>query len=330
MRDYRAVWYRGRWAAEWYEGGKRYRKSLGVTQRDAVSLAIDSLRAEHDASDKPEVITVAYAWEGFQRALDGRPAAITMKHETKAVLTHFGPMRADAVREEDCDAYIEARRKLGRADGTIWTELGHLRSALRWAERKNLIVKAPAVKRPQRPPPRDKRMTKDQARAFIEGCDKPHVKLFVRLALATAARMGALLDLTWDRVDFAAGVIRLHNPAKGRTNKGRAVVPMNGQIMETLRLANAGATTEWVIEWGGRRVANIKKGIAGAAKRSEMTWVTAHIFRHTAACWLAESGVPMAEIAQYLGHSDSRITESVYAKFSPTYLRKAASALEIE
>ncbi len=36
----------------------------------------------------------------------------------------------------------------------------------------------------------------------------------------------------------------------------------------------------------------------------------------------------MSEIAQMLGHSDSRVTEKVYARFSPTYLRGAAAALE--
>jgi integrase len=252
-----------------------------------------------------------------------------MGYETKAVLAHFGAMKADTLTEEHCDAYIAARRKLGRSDGTIWTELGHLRSSLRWAERKNLIGKAPAIKRPPRPAPRDKRLTKDQARAFIDACEKPHVKLFVRLALATAARMGALLDLTWDRVDFDQGVIRLHNPAKERTHKGRALVPMNGQIMEALREAQAGSTGAWVIEWGGRRVLNVKKGIAEAGKRSGLTWVTAHVFRHSAACFMAEGGVPMSEIAQYLGHSSTRVTETVYARYSPTYLRGAAKALEL-
>jgi integrase len=43
---------------------------------------------------------------------------------------------------------------------------------------------------------------------------------------------------------------------------------------------------------------------------------------------MAEAGVPMAEIAQYLGHTDSRITERVYARFSPTYLRGAVGALD--
>lgn len=329
MREYRAIWYRAGWAAEWYEDGKRRRKSLGITQRNDLPRAIEALRAEHEARDRPEVITVAFAWNGFQEALAGRPAAITMGHEWKAVGPHFGHIPADAVREENCDAYIASRQKLGRSDGTIWTELGHLRSALRWAERKNLIVKAPAIKRPQRPPPRDKRMTKDQARAFIAACEKPHVKLFVRLALATAARMGALLDLTWDRVDFEQGVIHLHDPAKGRSNKGRAIVPMNDQIAGALREAQAGATTKWVIEWGGHQVRNVKKGIAATAGRAGMEWVTAHVFRHSAACMMAEAGVPMSEIAQYLGHSSTRITESVYARYSPAYLKTAARALEL-
>jgi integrase len=43
---------------------------------------------------------------------------------------------------------------------------------------------------------------------------------------------------------------------------------------------------------------------------------------------MAEACVTMDEIAQYLGHSDSRITASIYARYSPEHLRKAASALE--
>lgn len=57
--------------------------------------------------------------------------------------------------------------------------------------------------------------------------------------------------------------------------------------------------------------------------------VTAHMFRHSAAVWMAEGGVPMSEIAQYLGHSNTSITERIYARYSPDYLRNAARHLEI-
>jgi integrase len=38
----------------------------------------------------------------------------------------------------------------------------------------------------------------------------------------------------------------------------------------------------------------------------------------------------MPEIAQFLGHSDSGLTERVYARFSPNYLAKTATSLELE
>jgi hypothetical protein len=49
------------------------------------------------------------------------------------------------------------------------------------------------------------------------------------------------------------------------------------------------------------------------------------LLRHTAAVLMAENGVPMSEISQYLGHNSTETTERVYARYSPDYLRKAAA-----
>ncbi|SMX40959.1 hypothetical protein RUA8715_01845 [Ruegeria arenilitoris] len=38
----------------------------------------------------------------------------------------------------------------------------------------------------------------------------------------------------------------------------------------------------------------------------------------------------MDEIAQYLGHTHTRITASTYARFRPEHLRKAARVLDFE
>ena len=45
---------------------------------------------------------------------------------------------------------------------------------------------------------------------------------------------------------------------------------------------------------------------------------------------LAEAGNSMEVIAQYLGHEDVNVTRKKYARFSPTYLREAAAALEYD
>ena len=44
---------------------------------------------------------------------------------------------------------------------------------------------------------------------------------------------------------------------------------------------------------------------------------------------MAEARISMDEIAQYLGHRDSRVTTYVYARFSPDYLRGAANVLDL-
>ena len=45
---------------------------------------------------------------------------------------------------------------------------------------------------------------------------------------------------------------------------------------------------------------------------------------------MAEAGVSMEVIAQYLGHEDVNVTRKVYARFSPTYLKQAAAVLEYD
>jgi integrase len=51
-----------------------------------------------------------------------------------------------------------------------------------------------------------------------------------------------------------------------------------------------------------------------------------HILRHTYGSTLAMAGVPLAVIAESLGHADERITRKHYAHLSPSYVRDAVRA----
>jgi integrase len=56
--------------------------------------------------------------------------------------------------------------------------------------------------------------------------------------------------------------------------------------------------------------------------------VTPYTLRHTGAVWVAEAGISMAALAQYMGHEGgSAVTEKVYARFSPGYLANVANAV---
>lgn len=324
----RLIKYRTRYAAEWTEDGRRHRRSLGTADRLKAQIAFErflKLRSEKNV----EAVTVRQCWEGYRATLEGRPAHTTMGHEWKALEPVFGDRVASLITEEECRQYAALRREKGRKNGTIWTELGRLRMALLWAAKGDLIGKAPTIWRPEPGPPRDRFITREEARALVDACELPHIRLFVVLALTTAGRSAALLGLTWDRVDFRTGLITLSDPSRDRTKKGRATVPINEWAAPLLRAATDAAVSKYVIEWGGRRVLSIKKGVKAAGQRAGVPWVTPHVFRHSAARWMAEDGVSMPEIAAYLGHANSRVTEQVYAKFAPDYLRKAGRSLNL-
>jgi integrase len=82
-----------------------------------------------------------------------------------------------------------------------------------------------------------------------------------------------------------------------------------------------------VIEYGGKPVASVKRAIAAAARRSGVQ-CSPHVFRHTAAVWMAQADVPLDRIAQVLGHTSPRVTYATYARYSPRFMADAMAALD--
>ena len=325
MPDIRIGRFDGGLAVWWWEEGKRRRYRLKTRDRKkAESEAIDVYRRE---TIKVSDTKISDLWEAYRDDKRGRGVATTMKHEWKAVGPHFGHLRHDQISTKTCRAYTTVRRNKGIKDGTIWTELGHLRSVFIWAFNARLIDHAPAVERPPKPEPKGRWLTEKEIATFLDAPGAPHINLACILMLSTAARVGAILDLTWDRIDFENGVIDLRASNDG-PRKGRAVVPMNDGARAALSVAKKLALSDYVIEWAGGQIKSIKKGFRLKVNASGLKDVSAHVLRHSAAVHLAVGGVPMTKIAQYLGHSNSSITERVYARFAPDHMREEAELLD--
>ncbi len=266
-----------------------------------------------------------------------------------AVLPFFGDLKPQDVTQKLCRAYAALRRKakrgsaaqqvryeasgrpvpVGVSDSTIRTELNQLRTALLWAESVGLIVKAPAIEMPGAGQAQDRHLTREEFDRLLAAAETPHLRLYLLLAISTAGRNAALLELTWDRVDFDRGLVFLGPRHILRPQKGRATVPMTSALRAALSNAHAYRRTDRVIEWAGEPVRSVRTALAGATRRADLSKVTPHMIRHSAAVWMAEAGRPMGEVAAFLGHSDDIITQRVYARFSPSYLRGSAQALEV-
>jgi len=324
--EYRLTRYRGAFAVGVWEDGRRTgRYSLGTADRKEAERRLDQFRR---TAEKPAAVTVSYLWEAYRAEKAGKRIVENMTFSGRAVLPFFGHMLPDEVTTEKCRAYLKARKKAGRKPGTVWTELNHLQIALNWAHGQRLIPYAVTVERPMKPPPRDRRLNAAESQRLMEAATIPHIRVAVALMLNTGARAGAVLELTWDRVDLEREMITYANPDETGRRKGRATVPINKPLRAALEEAKRAALTEFVVEYAGRQVSTIKRGFAKAVADAGLEDVTPHVLRHTAASRMAEAGVPMPQIAAVLGHSDSRSTERIYAKFSPGHLRSAVAALD--
>ena len=324
MRDYRIGRLKGRFVVTWTENGQRRRFRLNAaTAREAEAQARQMML---DMAAPRDGATVADIWEAYRADRKGRSIAESMRHTGKAVLPAFGHFRPDQITAKDCREQIAAWRADGKHDGTIWTRLNHLRIALNWAKKMRIIDRVPHIERPPQPQSRDRHLSQAEIDSLIAAKAEPHVHLAIIIMLTTAARVTAALELTWDRVDFRRGQVRLSKDEGNR--KGRATVPMNNTLRAALETARMAALSDHVIEWGGKPVKSIKRGFARAVDNAGLSDVSPHVLRHTAAVRMAEAGTPMSEIAQYLGHTNTATTEKTYARYSPDHLRSAASSLE--
>jgi integrase len=317
---------RGGLCAYWRdENGKRVRHQLAArTRAEAEAEAVDLYRR---LAGQPRDLTVAGLWEAYRKDRGARAIARTMAWTGKPILATFGALHPDQITTEACRAYVKARRKAGRKDGTSWTELNHLRICLSWAARQRMIDRIPPIELPAKPPPKERYLTHDEIDRLLEAATQPHIRLAILLMLSTGARVTAVLELTWNRVNFERGVIDLRLTADG-PRKGRAVVPMNAGLRAALQDARQAALSDHVVEWAGGPVRSIRKGFTAAVTAAGLENVSPHVLRHSAAVHMAEAGIPMSEIAQFLGHSSTAMTERTYARYSPGHLRAAADVVD--
>jgi len=244
----------------------------------------------------------------------------TISFHIRTLMPLFGDLFPSHISNNLLKEYAAQR---GVQPGTILRELSTLKAAIHYAEGNRWIERQPQFIMPVKSPPaRDVWLKREEVAVLIEKAKSPHMRLFIKLAVSTAARSGAILDLRWSQLDFEQ---RLIDFGKGYGKKRRSVVPMNDDLYEAVLEAHQLAQTDHVIEYNGRPTHSVKKSFSRLCKDCGIK-ASAHALRHTAATWMVMDGVPLSEVARVLGDSE-RTVETVYGKHSPDYLRRAVRSL---
>lgn len=316
------------WYVKWTDGRRSKRKSLGTKSqveakaRFAQWLMLDGAE---QAAEGPSY-TVADLWTVYDRKhVETLAAPGTARNAWKAMASHFGALMPAQVPDAVPD-YIEKRSRQIKLS-SVRRELVVLRAMLNWCAdgkaHKRLIEPVGPFGLPPAGDPRDRWFTQAEIDRLLAASEsKPRYRLFMQLALETAGREGALLDLTWDRVDFETKVIHLHDPAKRKTKKRRASVPISAALMPVLREAYAARKNNLVLGHKARVYLPLKR----IARDARVHDASPNVFRHTAATRMARNGVPLWIIAKVLGNS-LVLVERVYAKHCPDDLRAAVDII---
>jgi integrase len=338
-------------------GGKRRRVRLGVQFADfeAAKAALDKFadnRKKLLADQRTLTVNDVWAMWLREREADGFNNDI-YRHQYKPMGAVFGTRSPLLLEAQDFRDYAQSRFDAGKAPATVNTELRRLSSCFKWAAETRKLPFRVKVWVPAAGGSRERVLSIVEAQALVRAAEQgdPHVYLFVVLAFATGARHTAILDLTWDRIDFVSGKIQYDedlppNPMSRSYKKGRATVPMNRAARAALEIAYAGRQTDYVIEHGGKRLKAIHDGFRAAVVRAGLghlveaptpnnpgnlrvvTDVTPHTIRHTVATWLDALKIADKRTAQLLGHSDEETTKKHYTHASFEVLSEAVEHLD--
>jgi integrase len=307
---------RGGYAVVWRENGKRRRFGLFATDRSSAEAeARDWWTRETRAARTVGGIVTDYiaAREEAEIASTAR-----QRDAWKAMKSFWENVDPERIDDAMCRKYAKGR---GVGPATLRYELSMLSVALRHAGKPKQVWRPPAPERQVR------HLTHSQFERWFAEVKAPHARLYVLLGLYTMARPTAILELTWDRVDFERGQVDLNPKGRRQTKKRRPVVALNDEALDALREAHKARQSEYVIERGAKPIGSIKKAFQAASARAGIH-VTPYTLRHTGAVWAAEAGASMDELAQFMGHDDSATTSTHYARYSPGHLRGVASKVQ--
>ncbi|MBC7138671.1 MAG: site-specific integrase [Defluviimonas sp.] len=262
----------------------------------------------------------------------------------------FGGLKVSAVTGATCRRYGNTRVKPGKRDpetkevlewlpvspGTIRRELGVLRAALQYCHREGHLLSVPGVALPDRPPSKDRWLTRDEAARLLRAAwlnpHSKHLARFILVGIYTGTRKTAILGLQYHAnttggwVDLERGLMHRRGNAQRETKKRQTTARLPRPLLAHLRRW-AGAGSRHVVSEGGARIGDIKTAWRRACREAGLADVSPHTLRHTAITWAMQNGAQKWDVAGYFGVSMETL-ERTYGHHHPDYQATAVEAME--
>ena len=172
---------------------------------------------------------------------------------------------------------------------------------LGWIEKNPCLL----IKKPSEGKGRVRFLSDDERTALLVAC-KPHAELYlaVVLALSTGARQAEVMTLRFSQIDFGRKIITLHTTKNGEARALPLVGSAFGLIEARAKVRNIADDRLFPPTSRARKAEclDLRQPWGKALKEAGITNFHWHDLRHTAASYMAMSGVSLVEISKILGH----------------------------
>jgi integrase len=166
--------------------------------------------------------------------------------------------------------------------------------------------------------PKVRFLTPDEVTALIGACE-PDFETLVKAALLTGARYGELTAMRVDAFDPKNETVFVE---KSKNGKARHIALNAEGVAFFSEITKGKEPFERMFLRANGNVwtkSQQKRPMDAACEAAKVGNVTFHILRHTYASQAVMNGVPIAVVAEQLGHKDTRITERHYAHLCRSY-----------
>ncbi|MEW5898874.1 MAG: site-specific integrase [Bacillota bacterium] len=225
----------------------------------------------------------------------------------------------------------EGMVKLQGKPKTIKGIYGTLKTAFRQAVAWGLINADPtAGLRAPRVPQEEKRvLTMEELHKLLEAAKGYKYYLVIRLLALTGARLGEILGLKWQDVDFKKETLTIKRSADSRRRKlkpepktasSKRTMKLDPETVGLLAAHKKGQKViplkdNLIFSCNGRviRANAVRRTLNYALKKAGLDHIRPHDLRHTAGSLLLDAGYSFPTVAAFLGHSSPATTAAVYA-----------------
>jgi integrase len=217
---------------------------------------------------------------------------------------------------------------------TIHIELRALRAFFNLAVRWKILETNPCdIKLPRIPQKIPTYLTKDEFQKLLNVIEEHWLKEIIVFTVSTGLRRAEITNLKWQQVNLDRKLLYIESTATFHTKAGRMrILPLNNTAVNILLSKQGKVTSDYVFTINGLPIfpdwiTHLFKRYVRIAKLSNQE-IHFHSLRHTFASWLAQDGVSVYVIKDFLGHSDVKTT-SIYSHLQPENLHSEVNRISI-